>query len=679
MMEKLKSLFQRYKELILYIFFGGCTTLVNIVVYVVCSKIGLGTTAATALAWFLSVLFAFVTNRLFVFESHAKTKGEILGESVQFFSGRIATGLLDLFVMLIFVDILAYNGLLIKVLSNVVVIALNYVISKFYVFKAPSKKENLPLSGRAASAFQRLPEWGASLFGFFLAATLLINVFVDQNITTYIPQNHAKLPNLALIWVSAAALIALSAWIFFAARKKETKQTAMSDKRFIAILSACFGGVLLLQAVIAGCIYFRTGWDVGLVIGTAEQMAKNDSRVLATDGFAHWYFSAYQNNLTLVYLMLPLAKLAGLFTTKGIDFTLVGVSVLIVCASVYLATLCVYKITKSRLTTVVSMGIGVLLVALCPWMIVTYSDTFAMIFPVFAVFAYLYIKHPFWKPFAIAASALLGYLIKPTVLILFIAFLLIKLCRWTVCLLQRKCNWKQLGISCAALASAVALFVLANVTVKLIDQTDYDENAAFGSAHFLMMGANESTNGVFSQADVDFSASMPDPKTRSQENINVFFERVKDMGGTGFFKHLVSKNLLTYNDGLFFWGGEGNFYISAEQSDNSVAHFLQSVYYSNDIEPSYHAYYATFAQMLWLTVLLCVCIGTFGKRSKGELLISITLLGVSCFLLLFECRSRYLYLFCPLFVILAGVGLHKASVIFGQIRERIAGILQKNK
>ena len=135
----LSELLQKYKSQLLYLFFGGCTTLVNVVVYGLCAHMAnLSTTLSTAIAWFVSVLFAYLTNRTWVFESQARTAGDIMREIGSFFLGRAATGALDMAVMYVCVDRLGLPDMPIKLLSNVVVIILNYVVSKLFVF---AKKE----------------------------------------------------------------------------------------------------------------------------------------------------------------------------------------------------------------------------------------------------------------------------------------------------------------------------------------------------------------------------------------------------------------------------------------------------------------------------------------------------------------------------------------------------------
>ena len=123
---------KKYKEPLLYIAFGIATTLVNFIAYFLFSKLSFSTAISTALAWFLSVLFAFFTNRKYVFEA---SKNGFLKQISGFFSMRVATGVLDILIMVLFVDILDFNNLLIKLLSNILVVILNYIFSKFLVFK----------------------------------------------------------------------------------------------------------------------------------------------------------------------------------------------------------------------------------------------------------------------------------------------------------------------------------------------------------------------------------------------------------------------------------------------------------------------------------------------------------------------------------------------------------------
>ena len=131
---------QRYKSQLLYLFLGGCTTAVNVIVYGVCAHgAALSTALSTAIAWVVSVLFAYITNRTWVFESRANTASDILREAWSFLLCRLATFGLDLAIMYLCVDRLGLPDIPIKVLSNLLVIILNYAASKMIIF---SKKES---------------------------------------------------------------------------------------------------------------------------------------------------------------------------------------------------------------------------------------------------------------------------------------------------------------------------------------------------------------------------------------------------------------------------------------------------------------------------------------------------------------------------------------------------------
>ena len=137
-----KKLYNQYKDIIPYGVFGVLTTVVNIVSYwLAAHPLGLSVMASTVIAWFLSVLFAYVTNRKWVFHSEAEGFEAIVKEMVSFFGCRLATGFVDLACMFVFVDVLHLDDVVIKVIANVIVIVLNYVASKLVIFKHGDKED----------------------------------------------------------------------------------------------------------------------------------------------------------------------------------------------------------------------------------------------------------------------------------------------------------------------------------------------------------------------------------------------------------------------------------------------------------------------------------------------------------------------------------------------------------
>ncbi len=139
-MKKISELFKKYKEIILYLFFGGLTTVINILCYFLFYEIfGVSNIISTVISLIVSILFAFVTNKIYVFESRTATKEETLKEVFSFFFFRLLTGVLDVAIMFVAVDLMKMSGTLWKIISNILVIILNYVASKLVVFKKGAK------------------------------------------------------------------------------------------------------------------------------------------------------------------------------------------------------------------------------------------------------------------------------------------------------------------------------------------------------------------------------------------------------------------------------------------------------------------------------------------------------------------------------------------------------------
>lgn len=137
-MEKIKEMYLKYKEIISYLIFGVLTTVVSLGVYYICVYTFLNPEnvvqlqIANIISWVAGVAFAYVTNRKFVFESKEENK---LKEAGKFVTSRITTLLMDMVIMFIGVTLCKFNDKIIKLISQVVVIVMNYLLSKIIVFK----------------------------------------------------------------------------------------------------------------------------------------------------------------------------------------------------------------------------------------------------------------------------------------------------------------------------------------------------------------------------------------------------------------------------------------------------------------------------------------------------------------------------------------------------------------
>ena len=135
-MNKIKELYIKNKEVINYLFFGGCTFLVSIISFYFLNKIlNLNTHISNIISWILAVTFAYITNKLFVFESKTTKAKDIIREILSFFSARLLTLGLEELIIFIGCDLLNIDSMIIKIVGQIVVIVSNYFLSKLFIFK----------------------------------------------------------------------------------------------------------------------------------------------------------------------------------------------------------------------------------------------------------------------------------------------------------------------------------------------------------------------------------------------------------------------------------------------------------------------------------------------------------------------------------------------------------------
>ena len=132
---KIKEVLIRYKELLLYGIFGVLTTLINMLLYFLCRQVGMEVVPADVVAWVAAVAFAYITNKLFVFESKSFAPRRLLREIGEFVTARLASLLVDVAFLYVTVELLDLWELPMKVAANVVVIVMNYVFSKWIIFR----------------------------------------------------------------------------------------------------------------------------------------------------------------------------------------------------------------------------------------------------------------------------------------------------------------------------------------------------------------------------------------------------------------------------------------------------------------------------------------------------------------------------------------------------------------
>ncbi len=140
---KLADIYEAHLEGMRYLVFGALATAVNILAYSLCFYLfNISNSTSNVIAWIVAAVFAYFTNKVLVFESKVNTKKELLKEAMSFLGCRLLTLAIDQAIMVIAVDKFKLNGFVMKVIANVIVIILNFVFSKLFIFKKKENKSN---------------------------------------------------------------------------------------------------------------------------------------------------------------------------------------------------------------------------------------------------------------------------------------------------------------------------------------------------------------------------------------------------------------------------------------------------------------------------------------------------------------------------------------------------------
>lgn len=496
---------------------------------------------------------------------------------------------------------------------------------------------------KAESIFSKI------VYGLFIGGSLLVCMLFYG--LSY--QRKELSAQKGISWVFLAAGIGMTVLVWILLKRLDRKPGPSFWRKMLAASVL----LLLLQIVVVRSYYFESDWDARALRRAA--MAIADGRTLEKQ---YDYFSMYPNNLFLVWLFSLLARLRRSF------FVVVVFQCCICQISGLLLLSVVLKRYENLRTGFMAYFLYVCLVGLSPWVCIPYSDATGLIFPVLTVWLYetKRYKYPFLKWGLAAFVSYIGYKIKPQVFILFLAIVLHALLSHRISVRR---YWKP---AVSAVAGLLAAMFLTNAAISTVP-VRIDETKSFGWQHFLMMGMNYESQGVWNEEDVDFTAGIEDPEERNARDLELAKERVEKMGAAGLAKHLVHKTLINYNDGTFCWGYEGKFFVNMIPSGTPVLQkFFRSVYYNRSgVMGKNYKYWNGFAKAMWLSALLFSLASLLEKGNRNAA-VYFAIVGLTVFELLFEARARYLYTYVPLYILLAVSGISAASAKVSERKKKKA-------
>lgn len=647
-------IFTRYKEIITYIFFGVLTTLVSWVSYALFANVcHLSVFFSNLFSWILAVSFAFVTNKLWVFRSVSWNPKTVFKEIVTFLSSRIATGVIEIVSVPLLVKIgadalftsllqkmhlgfgfLMTEGLCSKILISVVVIILNYILSKLFVFKNTAPKTEP--QAKADQSFV-LSDF---LFKIVNAAVMCLSVLVAAmaavgNTSFFGSGSRAASKELILLFG-----VVLLFFIFFF--NKTVIGSRSFESKYRPCVIALFALIALLQIIVLFSFDVEQVADSYMINDQALALVVN--RQPRVDP-GNLYFQVYSNhNLTFV-LTVWFYRLLGFFGADLQNNVLFGVlNTLLVDASVVLSFFAVKRMLGKK------FALGFLLFnALNPltYLFLYWSDAMIYSLPVTAFGVYLIsllARLPKEKngvrmllSCAIGATCVIGCFIRPTTLIPLIAAAGIAIFKWVP---DKKQIVRTAVVFLGTASVCVLLFVGSHA---LIGHYVPESDRAFPVTHWIMAGLTE--DGRMDASDFSFTYHFNTSEEMKTGTVEELKHRFSAYTVPSFISHLITKLNVTWGDGTNGYAVR----MAADAKQSPLNSFI-----CGDRAGIAEAYCYAFR----IVTLLTAAAGLFFTllRKKQDITISfasITVFGAILFYLVWEANSAYSTPFIPFLFLLS--------------------------
>ena len=499
---------------------------------------------------------------------------------------------------------------------------------------------------------ERIPSFFVLLAGVLFVLILCLLIVFDGSLS-FAFQNRALASN----GVLAVLALGLILFCLLVNRRFFHKWTARASKirpqKWLLLLGAAHGLLFIAQWILLRSLWFYPGWDVLPVRQAAEDIARG----LPISNSDYFWMIPHNAPLTL---LLSVPYWIGLQLGLAEPYIMLPISgALFINLSCFFTTLSLFRMTRSLRATGFGFALSTVWILLSPYVSVPYSDAFSILFPALALCLSLSGLRPIPKWFWVTAVSFLGASIKPHVMIFWIALVLLECARQ----LSRLAHWRKNGKRLALFAAALLLALLPGLalqnTAKPLLAGDPNPEGQLPPSHYLMMGFNLQTYGGNAPEDEAFSLSFPTLAERKQANYQEIGRRLTSMSLPKAIEFFSAKLYKAYNSGTFAWNGSF-LQLEVPRRTDALSALLRSLYYTNGAS---NGLFVSACQVLWLAVLLlCAFAFTFGRKKQPHLPpLALTLLGLSAYLLLFECWPRYLFLYAPFFVVCATLGLQSLA------------------
>lgn len=461
---------------------------------------------------------------------------------------------------------------------------------------------------------------------FIIFFTIILSLlFIFSGIEYHLKRNLIINNILILIFI----IIPIFLIYYFLVRKSGD----ISNKKYKTILIVIALIIFIIQIILVKCIYFYTDWDVKVIRDIVNEFFKNGNLK------NNYYLTIYPNNLFLTMIIVAIKSIP----IVGNNYLfLLGINCLLVDLAGVFTSLTIKNISNNK-KALLSFAIMIPLILLSPWIVIPYTDTFAILFPILVLYLYTKKQKKLIDYYLIGLCTFVGYYIKPTVIIIFMSIVIVEIFSKLKILFNKEKIKRQLKIACIIIFGIFTALVSNKSASYILKFEPLSYAKPFSFIHYLAMGQNNKTLGAYSQTDINYSIEKG--KTA---DLKKFYKRITNRTFSEQIAFFSKKTLLNFNDGSFSWGLDGIFFYEINKTNSSFAKFLREIYYDGG---KYFLNFLQVCQILWLLVLSFCPFIAKKKNNKNELVIMLAIIGITLFLTIFEPRTRYLYCYSPIFIV----------------------------
>lgn len=518
------------------------------------------------------------------------------------------------------------------------------------------------------------------LFSVFFVIILFNIIFFNRTIAI-----NYKIPTM-IIGTCIEYIIMFAIYSIYKKKKFDFLEYKLKKIDIICVLLIVFA----IQHIFTTLTCNEIGWDCGIIIHNAVSLL-NEGHIDCA------YYSHYPNNigifLLIKYVLVIGKQFTGFITISNAFFVSIIFNIIMVDIAALFTFLTIRKVLGNK-NAYFSLIFIAPFIIFSPYILVPYTDTITMLFPIMSLYLYIIIKElqknclkKYLLIFLEGLFISIGTFLKPTVIIVLISIIIMEILSIKVKKIEKKHkidkveklkNIKNILNSFMYLIIVLILFMIGFATsyigyskIKeknlgtLISQEEYNNNSV-SFTHFLMMGMQEQQNdtkkdgknqilyGSYNDNDVRSTIAIKGYKEKQKYNLQIIKERLNNFGIIGYLKFLNNKVNWILSDGTFFYGQEGIYkgsYYNQSKIAKSIQQFIdvQTDTYKNII--------ANIMQILWILVILGLVFSIKNEENNYISIGKLSIIGIILFILLFEGRSRYLINYIPIFILVGIYGL----------------------